>query len=163
MPKPFVTTAVVKSGKIQVRNRPLLEKWAQLERDGDYTVTFERKHATRSLEQNALYHVGFVAPLAAEFGWTERDMHEYLKTRFMPPHKRKVKTLSLVNRRTGEEIDSMFLDLSSTTQLNKVEFSEYLRDIQVWAAEHGVDVGSNREPDMEVSPMTQAYRNGRHA
>lgn len=143
--KPFITTAVVKDGKIAVRNRPLLERWASMERDGEYTVVIERQHATRSLDQNAVYFAGFVKPLADEFGWTTNDMHEYLKRRFLPQHRRKEKRLDMVNRKTGEVIDSMYLDLSTTTTLNKVEFSEYLRDIQVWAAEHGVTVGSNRE------------------
>lgn len=145
MPKPFITTAIVKDRKLQVRNREKLERWAQLEKDGEYTLTIERAHATRSLEQNALYFSGFVKPLADEFGWTLNDMHKYLKTRFLPLHKRKVKTLTLVNRRNGEVIDEITVDLSSTTHLNKVEFSEYLRDIQVWATGLGVDVGSNRE------------------
>lgn len=117
----------------------------QLQRDGEFTVTFERAHAVRSHIQNSLYWSGFVKPLADEFGWTMQDMHEYLKRRFMPPHKRKEKRLTLVNRRTGEVIEDMYLDLTTTTDLNRIEFSEYLRDIQVWAAEQGVDVGSSRD------------------
>ena len=128
-----------------MRNRRAIEAWAKRQRDGEYTATFERLHATRSLDQNALYFAGFVKPLADEFGWTQNDMHAYLKARFLPEHKRKTKTLTMINRRTGEVIDQLVVDLSSTTQLNKIEFGEYLRDIQVWAGEQGVEVGSNRE------------------
>lgn len=143
--KPFVTTAVVKGGKLAVRNRPQLERWASLERDGEYTVTIERAHATRSLEQNALYWAGFVNPIAEYCGETPRVMHEYLKTRFLPSHRRKTKTIVLANRRTGEVLDEYEVDLSSTTTLNKVDFSEYLSAIQVFAASLGVTVGSKRE------------------
>ena len=141
----FVTTAFKKGEEYRLRNRPALDAWMKRQRDGEFTVTFERAHATRNLEQNALYHAGFVKPLADEFGWTTKDMHAYLKARFLPDHKRRTKTLTLMNRRTGEVIDEIVIDASTTTMLNKVEFSEYLRDIQVWAAEHNVPVGSNRE------------------
>lgn len=145
MAKGFTTTAVIEKGVLKMRNRPKLEAWAKQQRDGEYTMTLERHVAIRNLEQNALYWAGFVKPLADEFGWTQNDMHAYLRQRFLPAHKRHVKHLALVNRRTGEYVDEMEIDLSTTTTLNKVEFSEYLRDIQVWAGEQGVEVGSNRE------------------
>lgn len=145
MSKPFITTAFKKGDVYKLRNRKELDRWMQLQRDGEFTVTFERAHATRTLEQNSLYFSGFVRPLAEEFGWTMQDMHEYLKQRFLPTQKRKLKTLTLVNRRTGEVVDEITIDMSTTTSLNKIEFSDYLRDIQVWAHEQGVDVGSNRE------------------
>lgn len=162
MSKPFITTAFKKGDVYKLRNRKELDRWMQLQRDGEFTVMFDRLHARRSAAQNALYHVAYVKPLAEAFGWTHQDMHEYLRDRFMPPHKRKTKTLTLVNRRTGEVIDEKHIDLSSTTHLDKNEWSDFLRDIGVWAHEQGVDVGSNSEPEQEVSPLTRAYREGLH-
>ena len=142
--KPFVTTASIEAGQIRVRNRPALEAWAKCERDGEYTATFERQHATRNLEQNALYWAGYVTPLADHTGYTHNEMHAYLKARFLPTQKRRRKTLLLHNQH-GEIIDEYEIDLSTTTTLNKLEFSDYLRDIGIFAGELGVEVGTNRE------------------
>ena len=142
--KPFVTTASIKQGKLGVRNRAALEQWASSERDGEYTVTVERLHAIRSLESNALYWAGYVTPLSEHTGYTRDEMHAYLKARFMPTQKRRRKTLLLHNQH-GEIIDEYEIDLSTTTTLNKLEFSDYLRDIGIFAGELGVEVGTNRE------------------
>ena len=142
--KPFVTTAQIESGVIRVRNRPALEAWAKCERDGEYIATFERQHATRSLEVNSLYWVGYVKPLSEHTGYTANEMHAYLKARFLPSHKRQMKTLLLHNT-AGELIDECEIDLSTTTTLSTLEFSDYLHEIGVFAASLGVDVGSHRE------------------
>lgn len=144
MPKPFVTTARIDQHRFKVRNRRELEQWASLERDGEYTVTIERAHATRNLEQNALYWAGFVKPLSDHTGYSMNEMHAYLKARFLPPEYRQTKTLLLQNG-AGEVIDEYQIDMSTTTKLNKIQFSEYLHEIQQFAAELGVDVGSNSE------------------
>jgi len=68
-------------------------------------------------------------------------MHAYLKARFLPPERRVSKMLLLHNA-NGEVIDEYEIDLSTTTTLNKIEFSEYLHAIQVFAGELGVIVGS---------------------
>lgn len=142
--KPFLTTGRVDKGQLKIRNRRELEKWAQLQRDGEYTVMIERQHATRNLEQNALYWAGYVQPLVEYTGYSAKEMHLYLKARFLPAQKRAGKVLLLHNQH-GEIVDEYELDLSTTTNLNKVEFSEYLNEIQVFAASLGVSVGSNRE------------------
>lgn len=139
----FITTAFKKDGKFTVRNREKFESWWKRCRDGEFSVTFERMHATRSPLQNSLYHVAYVKPLSEYTGYTHKEMHEYLKKRFYPAHKRKVKVMLLHNRQ-GEVIDEYEVDMSSTTVLDKLEFSDFLRDIGVFAAELGVDVGTNR-------------------
>lgn len=145
MSQSFVTTGFIEAGEFKIRNGKAAKAWAATKRNGEeYTVTFERLHATRSVDQNSLYFAGYVKPLAEELGWTINDMHAYLKKRFLPASKRKTKTLLLHNKRTGEVVDEFELDLSTTTNLNKLEFSDYIRDIGIFAAELGVDVGSNR-------------------
>ena len=140
----FVTTGRVEGGVFKIRNRPQMEVWANFQRDGEYTVIVDRLVATRNLEQNALYHVGYVKPLAEFTGYTPSEMHAYLKARFLPAHKRKMKTMLLHNQH-GEVIDEFELDESSTTKLSRLEFGDYLKEIEVFAASLGVVVGSNRE------------------
>ena len=144
MSQAFVTTGRIEKGELKVRNRRSLDAWSKQQRDGEYTVTIERAHATRSLEQNKAYWAGFVKPLSEHTGYTPNELHAYLKSRFLPTHKRQTKTLLLHNRQ-GEVIDEYEVDLSTTTTLNRVEFGEYLHDISVFAAELGVTVGSSRE------------------
>lgn len=145
MSKPFVTTARIENHELKVRNRKEMDAWAKLERDGEYTVTIERAHATRSLEQNALYWAGYVKPLSDYTGYTPNEMHEYLKARFLPAEQRRTKRLLLHNKETGEVLDEFEIDLSTTTNLNKIDFGEYMNAIAVFAHGLGVDVGSNRE------------------
>lgn len=144
MNKEFLTTGRIERGQLKIRNRKDLDAWASQQRDGEYTVVVERQHATRSLEQNALYHVGYVRPLAEHTGYTVKEMHAYLKARFLPTHKRQSKIL-LLHDQHGVVIDEYEIDLSTTTVLNKVEFTEYLQAIDVFAADLGVIVGSKRE------------------
>lgn len=144
MAQEFVTTGVIKQGQLKVRNRQPLEEWAKRQRDGEYTVTIQRAHATRSLEQNSLYWVGFVQPLSEHTGYTRDEMHAYLKARFLPAEKRRMKRLLLHNRQ-GDVIDEYEIDLSTTTTLNRIDFSEYLKAIEVFAAELGVTVGRIRD------------------
>lgn len=71
---------------------------------------------TRSLSQNALYHL-FLDVICRDTGNNHNDLHEYFKREFLPPKIIKVKI-------KGQEIDRKIP--SSTTGLNKIEFTDYL-------------------------------------
>ena len=139
----FVTTGRVIDGELKVRNRRSFDAALAKFKDGEVTITVSKAHATRSVDQNRLYFAGYVKPLSEHTGYTPNDLHTYLKQRFLPVEKRQSKTLLLHNQH-GEVIDQYEIDLSTTTTLNRVEFSQYLSDIQEFAASLGVDVGSNR-------------------
>lgn len=141
--KPFTATAVKKDGRIRVRNSKAFEEFTAIVRDGqELIVTFEKAHATRSLDQNALYWAGYVHPLAEYTGRPPKVVHALLKKLFLPKER-----IEIVDKRSGvvQEVD---LEALTTTQLNKIEFGEYLRQIEEWVMDtfHGdVTVGSNRE------------------
>lgn len=122
-----------------MRNRAALEQHVKKVRDCEVTITIEKAHATRSLDQNALYWVGYVTPLAEHTGYTVLEMHDYLKQRFLP------KRHLLIQDADGAVIDEADLPYATTTTLNKVEFGEYLREIEAFALSLNVQVGSNRE------------------
>ena len=140
----FIGTGYVKDGQFKARNSKAYEtafaKWP----DCEVTITIERDYATRNVEQNKLYWVGYVKPLCQYTGYTKNEMHTYLKQRFLPAHKRVMKRL-LLSDVNGVVIDDVEIDMSSTTTLSKPDFSEYLHDIEVFAASIPVMVGSNRE------------------
>jgi hypothetical protein len=140
--KPFETTAVKKDGKVRFRNAGAFEKWSEMAREGqEFIVTFEKAHATRSLDANALYWAGFVNPVSEYTGYTAKQIHALFKKMFLPKER-----IEIVDKRTGN-VTEVDLEQLSTTQLNVNEFSNYLSEIKEWVEQtfHGeVVVGSNR-------------------
>lgn len=141
--KPFVTSGLVEAGVLKaLRNRKALDAWAVELHDAEIIVTFEKAHATRNVDQNALYWVGYVNPIAEYTGNSPKWVHAYLKSKFLPKQR-----ITIVDKKTGVIVDECDLEQLTTTVLTKLEFSDYLSDIAEWVAEefHGqVVVGSNR-------------------
>lgn len=130
-----VFTGRIRDGKLHVRG------WRPLElRDGEVLITVERAHAIRSLDANALYWAGFVRPLSDYTGYTPKQMHAYLKKRFLPKQR-----IEIVDKRTGAVVDDVELEALTTTKLTTIEFSDYLHEIAEFAESLQVTVGSNRE------------------
>jgi hypothetical protein len=142
--KPFETTAVKKDGKVKLRNSQAFAEFSELLREGqELIVTFEKAHATRSLDQNALYWAGYVHPIADYIGRPPRVVHSLLKKLFLPKER-----IEIVDKRSGVVVNEVDLEALTTTTLNKIEFGDYLREIEEWVMDtfHGdVTVGSNRE------------------
>jgi len=151
MDKPIITTGVVRDGKLKLRHAERvsreLKHWT---RDAEVTVTIARKRATRSLAQNALYWSVYVEVLSEHTGYSPDEIHTILKAKFLP------KALALCN---GDgEVRDEFVIGSTTTTLNKNEFSEFLRNIQQWAAEElGVVIPDPVDDDGDPKTRT-AYR-----
>lgn len=135
----LVLSGRVEGGKMHLRNRRKFEATISRWKDCEITVTIEKAHATRSLEQNAMYWAGYVNPLAEFTGYSPKWMHAYLKKRCLPAKK------MLIQDKNGVVVEEADLEALTTTTLNKVEFSEYLHEIEEFAQSLGVEVGSNRE------------------
>lgn len=128
-------TGRVTQGKLHVRN------WKRVTLgDGEVLITIERARAIRSLDQNALYWSGYVNPLSEYTGYPPKQMHAYLKARFLPKQ-----LIVIVDKRTGVIVDEMDLASLTTTTLTSNEFSEYLHEIADFAETLHVTVGSNRD------------------
>jgi len=142
MSKEYVFTARIEEGRLKVGLRVLeamreaLMHWQRC----PVTITVEKQHAIRSLDANALYWVGYVNPLADYTGYTPKEVHAYLKRRFLPKQR-----IEIVDKRTGVVVDEQDLEQLTTTTLNQIEFGEYLDEIKTFAERIGVSVGSNRE------------------
>jgi hypothetical protein len=141
--KPFVGSAVKKDGVIRLRSGQPYKEFTERAREGaEFIVTFEKAHATRSPDQNALYWAGYVNPVVEYTGNSAKVIHALWKKLFLPKER-----IEVVDRRTGETF-SEDLEALTTTTLNKIEFGDYLRQIEEWVLDtfHGnVTVGSNRE------------------
>lgn len=137
--KAWETTGYVEGGVLKIRNRKHLAEHFKTWRNCEVVVRIEKAHAIRSLESNALYWAGFVHPLSEFTGYTPSEIHAYLKKRFLPNQH------MMITNAKGEIVDESDIE-PTTTKLNKVEFSDYLRDIKIWALEDlGLELGSLRE------------------
>lgn len=138
MSEPIVLPARLEGGKLDL-NRDRLRKALHGRKDGDYLITIERAHATRSLSQNA-YYWGVILPAIADYtGQSVDDLHEWAKLNF------NAKQIVLTNAH-GEIVGDERIG-QTTTKLNKVTFGEYLERLRAWAAvELGVVV-PDPDPD----------------
>lgn len=121
----LVLSAEVRKGKL-LMNAKRVASWLKGRKDGPYTVTIERRHATRSVLQNAWYFGCILPALAEHTGYTVDELHEYCKSRFNPKQ-------VIVTNEHGEIVDEQRIGLS-TTGLNKLTFGEYCEQIRQWAA-----------------------------
>lgn len=123
---PLILPAQLVSGRLKL-NRRRLADLLKLRRDCELVLIIEKKHATRSLAQNAYYWSGVVGTIAEYTGYTPEEVHELLKAKFLP------KTLAIPDA-NGEVVTELTIG-QSTTKLNKLEFGEYIEAIRKWAGE----------------------------
>ena len=126
MTAPLMTTGRIVGGRLLIRRRPAFAAALGRMREGEVTVTVARKHAARSLPQNAWYWGVIVALLSEHTGFTPDEMHAVLKAKFLP------KRLA-VSDGNGEIVGEYVIG-GSTAKLNKLEFGEYCEAIRQWAA-----------------------------
>jgi hypothetical protein len=113
---------------LTLHNRISLEEWARQNPGKNVRVKFEGRGAKRSSPQNRYYHgvvVQMVQQGLREIGYclSADETHFFLKSKFNPVH---------VPNKFGEAIELP----GTTTELNKIEFGEYIERIAQWAAEY---------------------------
>lgn len=123
---PVIVPAQLVRGQIKL-NRVGLAKKLKGKRDCELVVILEKKHATRSLAQNAWYFGGIVAAISDYTGYTPDEVHEFCKAKFLPNR------VTMADK-NGEVVEEVVVGRSTST-LNKIEFSDYIENIRKWAAE----------------------------
>ena len=121
----YTLTARVTKGKLHVRAWSKLAAAIARWRDGEYTITIERKRAHRSQRANRFYWGVVIKELSDYTGIDPDDLHLYLKARFLS------KSLAIA-KANGEIVDEYVLG-GSTAALNVVEFYDYIQRIKAWA------------------------------
>ena len=116
------------AGLMTIHHQQALVEWANQNRGRNILVRFDKRGSKRSLPQNRYYHgivVQSVMLGLREIGYSlsHDETHFFLKQKFNPVQ---------VPNKHGEAIELP----GSTTQMNKVEFSEYIERIAQWAAEY---------------------------
>lgn len=115
-------------GQITIHHRPALEEWARQNPGRNILVKFERRGSKRSLPQNRYYHGIVVQSIMLglrEIGYSlsHDETHFFLKQKFNPVQ---------IPGNGGAVIEVP----GTTTELNKIEFGEYIDRIAQWAAEY---------------------------
>lgn len=123
----FTLTARLTKGKLCVRAWSRLAEVLKHWRDGEYTITIERKHANRSQKQNAYWWGVCVRLVSEHTGYDPDDVHELAKHMFLPKH------LAVADG-NGEVVGEYVLG-GSTSKLNTLEFGEFIERFRRWAAE----------------------------
>lgn len=123
---PLIVPAQLVDGRLKL-NRVRLQKLLRSKRDCELVLVLEKKHATRSLAQNAYYHGVVIAMISEYTGYTPEEAHEICKAKFLP------KRVTLADKH-GEVTEEIVIG-TSTTKLNKLQFGEYIEAIRQWTAE----------------------------
>ncbi len=144
----YQTSGRILRGSLKIRNRGQMLEHLKHWRDGEVTLTIERKHAHRSLAANRWYWGVVVHAIAEHTGYTPDETHAVLKAMFLPKH------VALVNG-NGEVINELVIG-GSTAKLNQNEFSQYVEAVRAFALEKfDLDIPSPSEPDAPQLP--EAY------
>ena len=92
----------------------------------DFVVEFRPYKSKRSNPANS-YYWGVVLPVCCDFfGYTSTEMHEIFAKHFLP------------EREYEDMLGNTHVVARSTAKLNTQEFADYIEQIRILAAEHGV-------------------------
>lgn len=108
-------TIIIRNDDIRKRLINIIEK---LPIDKPYQIEIKPFKRKRSLNQNALFHK-WVNILAEHTGYSDFEIKEYLKIKFLQPTFMQVRDRSIVSRHTSK--------------LNTQEMSEFMSKVQAFA------------------------------
>lgn len=105
-------------------------------------LRIEPQVTTRTMSQNKYYWL-YLEVIERETGNNANDLHEYFKREFLPPKFIKI-------RINGKEVERKIP--ASTTELNKIEFGDYLDKI---SAETNIAIPDSESylREMELAPL----------
>lgn len=130
----YQTAIRVEGGKVKLRSVDAFNRGLGQLPDGEYLLTVDKAHATRSLSANAFYWGVVIEAIARHTEQPADDIHEYCKQHFLP------RKLALADK-NGELHDDGTVIGGSTAKLNKTEFYEYCEQIRTWALDFfGLDI-----------------------
>lgn len=110
------------NGKLQKNISELIAKELEHFEGKRVEINIQKLKSTRSSRQNAYWWL-IITILAKEIGYTKDELHEIMKYKF------------LKRERVDENSGEIFPYLSSTTKLNKTEFSDLTNQLIRWASE----------------------------
>ena len=137
---PVVTASgVIRNGRLVIHDRKAFDSAVRGLKEGwEVDIEISRFRATRSVQQNRYYH-GVVLQAISEFtGMDSATLHDLFKVKFLSREEAVVNT-------AGEIVDKVILG-TGTRGLTVDEFTAYIEQIRVWAAEKlGLDIPEAHE------------------
>ena len=126
---PVVTASgVIRGGRLVIHDRKAFDSAVKGLKDGwEVDLEVSRFRATRSLQQNRYYHGVVLRAITEYTGIDSATLHDLLKVKFLSREE------AVVNA-AGEIVDKVTLG-TSTRGLTMDEFTAYIEQIRVWAAE----------------------------
>lgn len=126
---PVFAGIVTEQGKLKMgeSQRRAMDMWLASLAGKPIVITIKQERATRSNQQNR-YWWGVVVPLIAEhLGYTNDEMHEALKYKFL--------------RLEAESAPADLPKIRSTASLNTKEFTDLIENVITWAgSEFGLQI-----------------------
>lgn len=118
----------ITKGLLRIHNRKNFDADMAALEDGEYQFDLEPKKRYRSNDQNKYYWAGVIPIIQSrllELGnrFTKDEIHEYLKSRFLK-----------IDVPLGDE-GEFISKIGRTRDLSTGQFSNYILDITIWAAE----------------------------
>lgn len=127
-----IFSGTVKSGKLMIQNPEGFRSYLSTLEGKPIQLIARVARKSRSNNQNRYYHGVVVSLLSEHTGYTHDEMHDALRYLFLTD-----KTLRIPKTK-------------STTELNTVEFENYLESIRQWAStELSVNIPEPNEVDYE--------------
>lgn len=122
MTRQLTLQAQVKDSTLQLSGdqRERMARFIAKHEDKFMTMTLRQSGKPRSISENNYYHGVVVDMIVQETKQDHESVHEFLRMKFLP-------------RKLVELGDDAFMVATSTTQLNTLEFEDYLTDCRQWA------------------------------
>jgi hypothetical protein len=131
------TLGEIRRGKLCVKSAQVFSSALARFKDGPVEIKVERKHATRSGQQNRWYWSCVVGLVAEHTGYTPDEIHDIYKAKFIP------KELAIADG-NGEVVMEVVIG-GSSAKLDTAQFSDYCERIREWAATLGVVIPDPNE------------------
>ena len=116
-------------GKVKLWNEELFRYDCEQHNGKGVILTLKSDRGKRSSRQNRYLFGVCYKMIADRLGYTPEEVHEYCKGKFLAPE-----GFTIIDKTTGEVIEQASIP-ASTRELSTTEFSEYVQQIQRWAAE----------------------------
>lgn len=102
--------ANIKNGKLLFIDYDRFKDWLSFQKDSAVDITIKKPFNKRSIDQNSRYWKVYCKQLGDYLGYEPDEIHVIFKYFILKPH----------------------FDLQSTTELSKMQFSEYCERIEIW-------------------------------
>lgn len=117
---PFFLAKVNELGELIIDNIVLYKQYLLNLKNSSVTISIKKyRNKNRSLNQNSYYHGVVLFMLSNHLGYTQNELHDALKIKFLP-----------------NKTEKGLIIYKTTSDLTTAEFEEYMIKIREWASSY---------------------------